>query len=124
MKFEEYLSVLCAPGTTFEVGALGLDEFAENWRRQSSGVTRPLFDKIVIEPIEGEIALGNGLVLPESAREKPMKGLVVAVGPGKGGVAPLEVGDVVLYAKHAGVEVTLEGKDLLLMSQTDIFAVI
>src|SRR3990167_7480862 len=101
-----------------------LDQDAENWRRQPSGVTRPLFDKIVIEPIEGDIALGNGLVLPESAREKPMKGLVVAMGPGKGGVAPLEVGDVVLYAKHAGVEVTLEGKDLLLMSQTDIFAVI
>ncbi len=101
-----------------------LNELAEAWRRQPCGNLQPLYYKIVVETIEGDTVV-NGLTIPEGSREKPMKGVIVAVGPGKDSVAlKVKVGDVVLHQKHAGVEVNLEGKDYLLMRETDIFAII
>ena len=105
-----------------------LVDLLDEWRRQPCGKLQPLYDKIVVEPIEGDMVLGSGLSLPETAREKPMKGIVIAVGPGKGEKYPsdlsVNIGDVVLYAKHAGVEVSLEEKDYLIMREVDIFAII
>ncbi len=93
-------------------------------RRQPCGNLQPLYDKIVVETIEGDTVV-NGLTIPEGSREKPMKGVIVAVGPGKDSVAlKVKIGDVVLHQKHAGVEVNLGGKDYLLMRETDIFAII
>lgn len=101
-----------------------LDLESEEWRRQPSGKLELLYDKIAVETIESDTVI-NGLTIPEGSREKPMKGVIVAVGPGKDGVAlKVKVGDVVLHQKHAGVEVTVEGKDYLIMRETDIFAII
>lgn len=83
-----------------------------------------LYDKIAVETIEGDTII-NGLTIPEGSREKPMKGVIVAIGPGKDNVPlKVKVGDVVLHQKHAGVEVNIEGKDYLIMRESDIFAII
>ncbi|MEP9409983.1 MAG: co-chaperone GroES [Candidatus Brocadia sp.] len=89
---------------------------------------RPLDDRVVIEPMEAEEKTPGGIVLPDTAKEKPMKGKVVAVGDGKmlesGKRAELLVkkGDKVLYGKYAGTEVTLDGKEYLVMRESDILA--
>jgi len=91
---------------------------------------RPLSDRIVVEPIEREAKTASGIILPESAREKPQEGKVIAVGPGsrndKGEHMPLDinVGDIVLYAKYAGTEVKLGEEKLLILRETDILAVV
>ena len=89
---------------------------------------RPLDDRIVVEPLEAEEMTAGGIVLPDTAKEKPMQGKVVAVGPGKrgddGSRAEMSVkkGDIVLYGKYAGAEVTVEGKDLLIVKESDVLA--
>ncbi len=89
---------------------------------------RPLDDRVVIEPMEAEEKTQGGIVLPDSAKEKPMKGKIVAVGDGKmldsGKRAELLVkkGDKVLYGKYAGTEVTVDGKEYLVMRESDILA--
>jgi len=89
---------------------------------------RPLDDRVVIEPMEAEEKTQGGIVLPDSAKEKPMKGKVIAVGEGRmlenGKRAELLVkkGDKVLYAKYAGTEVTVDGKEYLVMRESDILA--
>ncbi|MCF6156564.1 MAG: co-chaperone GroES [Candidatus Brocadia sp.] len=89
---------------------------------------RPLDDRVVIEPMEAEEKTPGGIVLPDTAKEKPMKGKVIAVGEGKmlesGKRAELLVkkGDKVLYGKYAGTEVTLDGKEYLVMRESDILA--
>lgn len=89
---------------------------------------RPLDDRVVIEPMEAEEKTPGGIVLPDTAKEKPMKGKVIAVGDGKmlesGKRAELLVkkGDKVLYGKYAGTEVTLDGKEYLVMRESDILA--
>ncbi len=89
---------------------------------------RPLDDRVVIEPMEAEEKTQGGIVLPDTAKEKPMKGKVVAVGEGKmlesGKRAELLVkkGDKVLYGKYAGTEVTVDGKEYLVMRESDILA--
>jgi chaperonin GroES len=92
----------------------------------------PLGDRVIVEPIEveEETFAGGALVLPETAKEKPQQGLIVAAGPGRkdddGERVPMDVekGQRVLYAKYAGTEVKLDGKKLLIMKETDILAIV
>ena len=91
---------------------------------------QPLGDRIVIKPLEAEEKTKGGIVLPDTAKEKPQEGKVVAVGKGKvlesGKVEPLEVkvGDVVLYGKYSGTEITKDGDEYLIVRQEDILAII
>ena len=91
---------------------------------------RPLHDRVVIKRMEEERTSPGGIVIPDSATEKPIKGEVLAVGNGKvnesGDVRPLDlkVGDTVLFGKYSGTEVKVEGEDLLVMREDDIMAVI
>ena len=90
---------------------------------------KPLEDRIVVEPNEAETTTVSGLVIPDTAKEKPQQGTVLAVGPGRtldnGTIAPLavNVGDTVLYSKYGGTEVTVAGKDYLILSGRDVLAV-
>jgi len=89
---------------------------------------KPLGNRLVVEPIEQEEITSGGIVLPETAKEKPQKGTVLAVGPGErndeGEYMPLEVaeGDTVLFAKYSGTEIKYDGKKLLIMRESDILA--
>ncbi|NOX64029.1 MAG: co-chaperone GroES [Chloroflexi bacterium] len=91
---------------------------------------RPLGDRVVVEPIEKETTTPSGIVLPETAKEKPQEGKVIAVGPGarndKGERLALDVNvdDVVLYAKYSGTEVKLNGNKYLILRENDILAVV
>ena len=91
---------------------------------------RPLGSRLVIEPIEQEEVTAGGIVLPETAKEKPQKGTVLAIGPGErddnGNRIPLDVqvGDLVLFAKYSGTEIKYEGKKLLIMRESDVLAVL
>jgi chaperonin GroES len=91
---------------------------------------KPLGSRVVIEPIEQEEITAGGIVLPETAKEKPQKGTVLAVGPGdrddKGKRIDLDVavGDVVLFAKYSGTEIKLDGKKLLILRESDILAIV
>ena len=90
----------------------------------------PLFDNVLIKPGEGEDTLPSGIVLPDSAKEKPQMGIVMAVGAGttddKGNVIKMvvKVGDKVMYKKWGGQEVKVEGKEWMLVEQKDILAVV
>ena len=86
---------------------------------------KPLFDYLLIEPLEKETTLPSGIVIPDTAKEKPQRGTVVAVGTGKVD-EPMTVkeGDTVLYGKYAGTELQVEGKDYLIMRESDIFAIL
>ena len=91
---------------------------------------KPLGSRIVVEPVEQESTTASGLVLPETAKEKPQRGTIVSVGPGardeQGKRVALDVnaGDVVLYAKYAGTEFKVDGKKLLILKESDLLAVI
>ena len=91
---------------------------------------KPLGNRVVVEPIEEEEITTGGIVLPETAKEKPQKGTVLSVGPGErdddGKRIPLDVavGDVVLYAKYAGTEIKVEGKKLLILRESDLLAIV
>jgi len=91
---------------------------------------KPLHEKVVVERLEAESKSSGGILIPDSAKEKPMRGIVIAVGPGKvldnGEVKALDVkkGDKVLFGGYAGSEVKLEGKDYLIVNESEIFAVI
>ncbi len=91
---------------------------------------RPLHDRVVVEPLEGEEKTAGGIIIPDTAKEKPMQGKIVAAGPGgrsdDGKVTPLDVkaGDTVLYGKWSGTEVKLDGKTLLIMRESDIMGVV
>lgn len=93
-------------------------------------VVKPLDDRVVLKPKSREEMTKSGIVLPDTAKEKPQEGTVVAVGPGKlledGRRQPLElkVGDTVLYAKYAGTEVKLDGEEYLIVRESDILATI
>lgn len=84
---------------------------------------KPLADRVLVEPMAAETKTAGGLFIPDTAKEKPQQGTVVAAGPGKTD-EPMEVklGDVVLYGKYAGTEVSYEGKNYLIMKQSDILA--
>ena len=91
---------------------------------------RPLGDRVVIQPTPREEMTKSGIVLPDTAKEKPQEGSIIAAGPGRlndeGKREPMDVkvGDKVLYAKYAGTEFKLDGEDLLIVSQKDILAVV
>lgn len=86
---------------------------------------KPLSDRVLIQPNPAEEKMAAGLIIPDTAKEKPLAGKVVAVGPGTSEVKmEVKVGDQVLYGKYAGTEVTVEGETYLIMRQSDIFAII
>lgn len=91
---------------------------------------RPLHDRVVIEAIEQDTKSAGGIIIPDTAKEKPMQGKVTAVGPGardeSGKVTPLDVkpDDRVLYGKWSGTEVKMDGKDLLIMRESDIMGIL
>ena len=86
---------------------------------------KPSADRVVIEPKEAETKTASGIFIPDTAKEKPQQGTIVAAGPGKKD-EPMEVkvGDVVLYGKYAGTEVTVEDKKYLIVKQSDILAIL
>ena len=84
---------------------------------------RPLSDRVLVEPKEAETKTAAGLYIPDTAKEKPQQGTILAAGPGKKDEPmELKVGDVVLYGKYAGTEITVEGKNYLIMKQSDVLA--
>jgi chaperonin GroES len=90
---------------------------------------QPLEDRIVVRPGESEETTASGLVIPDTAKEKPQQGEVIAVGPGRraentGELVPLDVsaGDTVVYSKYGGTEITVDGEDLLILSGRDVLA--
>jgi len=86
---------------------------------------KPLGTRVLIEPLKAEERTQGGIIIPDSAKEKPQSGKVIAVGPGsKDEPMEVKVGDVVLYGKYAGTEISYESKDYLIMSQSDILAVV
>ncbi len=86
---------------------------------------KPLEDRVLVEPMAAEQRTASGIIIPDSAKEKPQKGTVIAVGPGKKDVdMQVKVGDVVLYGKYAGTELSSDGKDYLIMKHTDILAIV
>ena len=92
---------------------------------------KPLDDRIVVKPNEAEERTASGLVIPDTAKEKPQQGSVLAVGPGQlrrasGELIPLDikVGDTVLYSKYGGTEVTVDGDDLLVLTSRDVLAIV
>ena len=86
---------------------------------------KPLSDRVVIEPAAAETQTASGIFIPDTAKEKPQKGIVLAVGNGKvDEPMTVKVGDTVLYGKYAGTELKLEGKDYLIMREEDILAII
>lgn len=86
---------------------------------------KPLADRVVIEPSPAEAKTAGGIIIPDTAKEKPQRGTVVAIGPGKKD-EPLTVkeGDLVLYGKYAGTEITINNNDYLIMRESDIVAII
>ena len=86
---------------------------------------KPLADRVIIEPSEAEETTAGGIIIPDTAKEKPQKGTVVAVGPGKKD-EPMTVkaGDSVLYGKYSGTEISYEGSNYLIMHESDIVAII
>jgi chaperonin GroES len=91
---------------------------------------KPLGDRVVVEPQEQEQMTASGLVLPETAKEKPQQGTILASGPGRRDddgkyiVMDVAVGDTVLYAKYAGTEIKLDGKKYLILKESDILAIV
>jgi chaperonin GroES len=86
---------------------------------------KPLADRVVVEPAQAEEKTAVGIIIPDTAKEKPQKGLIVAVGNGKKDEPiTVKVGDSVLYGKYSGTEITIDGKDYLIMRESDIFAVL
>ncbi len=90
----------------------------------------PLHDRVIVKPSQPEEVSKGGIIIPDTAKEKPMQGEIIAAGNGKvndeGKVSPLQVkaGDKVLYGKYSGTEVTVDGEEYLIMREADIFAII
>ena len=86
---------------------------------------KPLADRVLVEPAAAETKTSSGIIIPDTAKEKPQKGNIVAVGPGtKENPVTVKVGDVVLYGKYSGTELNHDGKDYLIMKENDILAII
>ncbi len=91
---------------------------------------KPLHDRVLVRRLEQEEKTSGGIIIPDNAKEKPMQGEIIAVGSGArsedGKITPLDVkaGDIVLFAKWAGTEVKIDGKDLMIMKESDILAII
>ena len=86
---------------------------------------RPLGDRVLVQAIEEQEVKKGGIIIPDTAKEKPQRGTVVAAGPGKKDEpVTVKAGDTVLYGKYAGTEVSIEGKDYLIMRESDILAIV
>ena len=91
---------------------------------------KPLGDRLVVEPLEKEEKTASGIILPETAKEKPQEGTVLAAGPGRTAddgkriEMDVQAGDVVLYAKYAGTEIKIDGRKLLIVKESDILAIV
>ncbi len=86
---------------------------------------KPLADRVVVEPAVAEQKTSGGIIIPDTAKEKPQKGIVVAVGAGKKDEPmTVKVGDAVLYGKYSGTEVNVDGVDYLIMKESDIYAIV
>ena len=86
---------------------------------------RPLHDRLLVRRMKEDEKTAGGIIIPDTAKEKPQKGIIVAVGNGKKDEPiTVKVGDEVLYGKYSGTEITIEGKDYLIMRESDIFAVL
>jgi chaperonin GroES len=85
----------------------------------------PLHDRVIVKPNAAEETTKGGIIIPDTAKEKPMRGTVIAAGPGKKDEpTSVKEGDTVLYGKYAGTEVSLEGEDFLIMRESDILAIV
>ena len=94
-------------------------------KTSTSVSVKPLADRVLVEAAPAETRTACGLIIPDTAKEKPMKGKVLAVGNGKvDEPMTVKVGDTVLYGKYAGTEIQVDGKDLLIMRESDIYAII
>ena len=86
---------------------------------------RPLADRVLIEPIQAETKTASGIIIPDTAKEKPQEGTVIAVGPGKvDEPTTVKAGDKVLYGKYAGSELKLDGKDYLIVKESDLLGIL
>ncbi len=110
-----------------------LAQFLKNQKTNSNKIIfyimalniKPLSDRVIIEPSAAETQTASGIIIPDTAKEKPQKGTVVAVGNGKKDhTMTVKIGDTVLYGKYAGTELKFEGKDYLIMREDDILAII
>ncbi len=108
-------------------------QFGEPGSPRTEGIDmafRPLHDRVVVERLEGEEKTKGGIIIPDTAKEKPQEGKVIAAGPGgrdeSGKIIPLDVkaGDRILFGKWSGTEVKIDGKDLLIMKESDILGVV
>jgi chaperonin GroES len=85
----------------------------------------PLHDRVIVKPAPAEAKTAGGIIIPDTAKEKPQRGTIVAAGPGKKDEpVTVKVGDAVLYGKYAGTEITIDGEDLLIMRESDILAIV
>jgi len=86
---------------------------------------KPINDRVVVEPAKADTKTSGGIIIPDTAKEKPQKGKIIAVGPGKDGIAmSVKKGDKVLYGKYSGQEINFEGKDYLIMREDDILVIL
>jgi chaperonin GroES len=91
---------------------------------------KPLHDRLIVRPAKADEVTKGGIILPDTAKEKPVQGEVIAAGPGKfdegGKLQPIgvKVGDNVLYGKYSGTEISVDGEDVLIMRETDVFAIV
>lgn len=86
---------------------------------------KPINDRVVVKPADADEKTAGGIILPDTAKEKPQRGEVIAVGPGKEGIAlTVKEGDTVLYGKYAGQEISHEGQDYLIMREDDILVIL
>lgn len=86
---------------------------------------KPINDRVVVKPAQAEEKTAGGIIVPDNAKEKPQRGEVVAVGPGKeGNLMTVQVGDVVLYGKYAGQDLSYQGEDYLIMREDDILVIL
>ncbi len=86
---------------------------------------KPLADRVVVQPAAAETKTKGGIIIPDTAKEKPQKGTIVAAGPGKKDEpVTVKVGDSVLYGKYSGTEINIDGQEYLIMRESDIFAIL
>ncbi len=86
---------------------------------------KPIADRVIIKPAPADEKTKGGIIIPDTAKEKPQRGEVVAIGPGKdGNLMTVQVGDIVLYGKYSGQEISYEGQDYLIMREDDILVII
>jgi chaperonin GroES len=100
-------------------------KFLKKKKKMSKLKIKPLADRVLVEPLEAETKTASGIIIPDTAKEKPQKGNVVAVGNGtKENPISVKVGETVLYGKYSGTELKFEGKDYLIMRENDILAIV